>query len=75
MVDLNFNIANQQLRINLAALPDGCCTVVLNLPNGNHRAMLTAVDNVRDRAILLFFRDTGCRATEALSLTWGDEEK
>ena len=38
MVDLNFNIANQQLRINLAALPDGCCTVVLNLPDGNHLA-------------------------------------
>jgi integrase/recombinase XerD len=36
------------------------------------RAMLTAVDDVRDRAILLFFRDTSCRATEALSLTWGD---
>ena len=34
--------------------------------------MLTAVDHVRDRAILLFFRDIGCRATETLSLTWGD---
>ena len=36
------------------------------------RAMLTVADNPRDRAILLFFRDTGCRATEALSLTWSD---
>ncbi len=36
------------------------------------RAMLNVADNPRDRAILLFFRDSGCRATEALSLTWGD---
>ena len=36
------------------------------------RAMLAAADNHRDRTILLFFRDTGCRATEAISLTWGD---
>lgn len=36
------------------------------------RLMLTATNDVRDRAILLFFRDTGCQAAEALSLTWGD---
>lgn len=35
-------------------------------------AMLREAKTVRDRAILLFFRDTGCRAAEALSLTWGD---
>jgi integrase/recombinase XerD len=36
------------------------------------QAMLGAADNLRDRTILLFFRDTGCRATEAVTLTWGD---
>jgi site-specific recombinase XerD len=35
-------------------------------------AMLAAASTPRERAILLFFRDTGCRAMEALSLTWGD---
>ncbi len=35
------------------------------------QTMLAVADNLRDRAILLFFRDTGCRATEALNLTWG----
>lgn len=36
------------------------------------RAMLQATSNVRDRALLLFFWDTGCRAGEAAGLRWGD---
>jgi len=36
------------------------------------QAMLAMADDHRDRTILLFFRDTGCRASEALNLTWGD---
>ena len=34
--------------------------------------MLKKTRNPRDRAILLFFRDTACRADEALQLKWGD---
>lgn len=34
-------------------------------------AMLKVATEPRDRALLLFFRDTGCRADEALQLTWG----
>lgn len=33
-------------------------------------AMLKAAADPRDRALLLFFRDTACRADEALQLTW-----
>lgn len=33
--------------------------------------MLERTRTDRDRALLLFFRDTGCRADEALQLTWG----
>lgn len=33
--------------------------------------MLAIARDPRDRALLLFFRDTGCRATEAVELTWG----
>lgn len=36
------------------------------------QTMLTKAVEPRDKAMLLFFRDTGCRACEALSLTWGD---
>lgn len=36
------------------------------------RAMLQATSNVRDRALLLFFWDTGCRAGEAAGLRWRD---
>lgn len=36
------------------------------------KAMLAAAESPRDQALLLFFRDTGCRAAEALSLTWAD---
>ncbi len=35
------------------------------------KAMLAAAREPRERALLLFFRDTGCRAAEAISLTWG----
>lgn len=34
-------------------------------------AMLKVAQEPRDRALLLFFRDTACRADEALQLTWG----
>ncbi len=47
-----------------------------NLPKAilknNINNMLAAAQTPRERALLLFFRDTGCRAAEALSLTWGD---
>ncbi len=33
--------------------------------------MLKVACTPRDRALLLFFRDTGCRADEAVQLTWG----
>lgn len=33
-------------------------------------AMLKAASDPRDQALLLFFRDTACRADEALQLTW-----
>ncbi|GIK36537.1 MAG: tyrosine recombinase XerC [Chloroflexota bacterium] len=33
--------------------------------------MLRVAREPRDRALLLFFRDSGCRADEALQLTWG----
>jgi len=36
------------------------------------KAMLLAAESPRDQALLLFFRDTGCRASEALGLTWAD---
>lgn len=36
------------------------------------RSMLSAASSIRDRALLLFFWDTGCRAGEAASLRWGD---
>ena len=36
------------------------------------RAMLGAAKTIRDKAILLFFWDTGCRAMEAVQLHWGD---
>jgi site-specific recombinase XerD len=38
----------------------------------NFQAMLAATETARDQALLLFFRDTGCRAAEALSLKWSD---
>lgn len=38
----------------------------------NFQAMLDATETARDQALLLFFRDTGCRAAEALSLKWAD---
>ncbi|MCB0207682.1 MAG: tyrosine-type recombinase/integrase [Anaerolineae bacterium] len=34
--------------------------------------LIEAAESPRDRAVLLFFRDTGCRAAEAVGLTWGD---
>ncbi len=34
--------------------------------------LIDAAETPRDRAVLLFFRDTGCRASEAAMLTWGD---
>ena len=34
--------------------------------------MIEAVEDDRERALLLFFRDTGCRAIEAEGLTWGN---
>ena len=34
--------------------------------------MIEMTTRPRDRAILLFFRDTGIRAEESLQLTWGD---
>lgn len=36
------------------------------------RELLSACLNVRDRALLLFMADTGLRASELLSLDWGD---
>lgn len=33
--------------------------------------MLAIARDPRDHALLLFFRDTGCRAAEAVELTWG----
>ncbi len=36
------------------------------------KIMLKVATTPRDRAILIFFRDTGCRAAEAIALTWGD---
>lgn len=33
--------------------------------------MLAVAADPRDRALLLFFRDTACRAAEAVQLTWG----
>ena len=38
MINLNFNIENQRLQINLATFPEGCNSVVMNLPDGKHLA-------------------------------------
>lgn len=35
------------------------------------RKMYLKASTLRDRSLLLFFRDTACRAHEALQLTWG----
>jgi len=36
------------------------------------RKMIGAANCIRDKAILLFFWDSGCRATEAAGMVWGD---
>jgi site-specific recombinase XerD len=42
------------------------------IPREAIRAMLRAATEPRERALLLFFRDSGGRAMEALGATWGD---
>ncbi len=42
------------------------------IPRDAIRAMLQAATEPRERALLLFFRDSGGRAMEALNATWGD---
>lgn len=41
------------------------------ITKGHIEKMLAQADTARDKAILLFFRDTGARAMEAIGLTWG----
>jgi len=70
LADKGYLVRNPMEGIKPPRLPRECLPKAI--PREAIRAMLQAAVEPREYALLLFFRDSGGRAMEALNATWGD---